>query len=57
MMKSRLDHYVNLYCEAEEQLQKGAAFPEYWKAKTREAGEKIDFLADDLLQSKDKNNE
>lgn len=57
MMRSKLDHYVSLYCEAEEQLSKGTPFPKYWKAKTKEAGEQIDFLADDMLKSKEKSDE
>ena len=45
-----LDLHVNFYLEAEEQLQKNDGYERYWKAKSREAANEIDFLATTMME-------
>jgi len=48
-----LDLHVNFYLEAEEQLHKNDGYEQYWKAKSREAANEIDFLAATILDDDD----
>lgn len=51
IMRDRLTYYSSFYIEAEKQLNEDPVHKKYWSLKVKEASEKIDKIAEEMMDA------